>query len=33
MRTLYLELNMGAAGDIINAALFELLSKDEKDKY
>lgn len=33
MRTLYLELNMGAAGDIINASLFELLSKDEKEKY
>lgn len=33
MKTLYFELNMGAAGDIINASLFELLKEEDKKKY
>ncbi len=31
MRTLYLELNMGAAGDMLTAALLELLPKDRQE--
>ena len=31
MRTLYLELNMGAAGDMLSAALLELLPKDRQE--
>ena len=30
MKTLYLDLPMGAAGDMLSAALYELLSDDEK---
>lgn len=33
MKTLYLELAMGAAGDMLNAALYELLDNDRKEKY
>lgn len=33
MRTLYLELNMGAAGDMLSAALFELLTDEQKHAY
>lgn len=32
-KILYLQCNMGAAGDMINAALFELLSDEDKEKY
>lgn len=33
MKTLYLELNMGAAGDMLNAALYELLDDPGKASY
>lgn len=33
MKTLFLELNMGAAGDMLSAALFELLSDDKKQAF
>ena len=33
MKTLYLECNMGAAGDMLNAALYELLSEEQKKQY
>ena len=32
MKTLYLDLPMGAAGDMLSAALYELLSDEEKIK-
>lgn len=32
-RTLYLECNMGAAGDMLTAALYELLSEEEKKDF
>lgn len=32
MRTLYLELNMGAAGDMLSAALLELLPKEKQEE-
>ena len=33
MRTLYLECNMGASGDMLMGALYELLSDSEKDIF
>lgn len=33
MKTLYLECNMGAAGDMLMAALYELLSKEQKKTF
>lgn len=33
MKTLYLDLGMGAAGDMLTAALFELLPEDEKPGF
>ena len=33
MRVLYLDLGMGAAGDMLSAALFELLSRKEQEDY
>lgn len=33
MKTLYIECNMGCAGDMLSAALFELLEKPEQDAY
>lgn len=33
MKTLYLDLPMGAAGDMLSAALYELLSDDEKKAF
>ena len=33
MKTLYLDLPMGAAGDMLSAALYELLSDDEKNAF
>ena len=33
MKTLYLECRMGAAGDMLNAALFELLNDDQQAEY
>ena len=33
MKTLYLDLPMGAAGDMLSAALYELLSEDEKKVF
>ena len=33
MRTLYLDCGMGAAGDMLTAALYELLSEEEKQKF
>ena len=34
MKTIYLDLSMGAAGDMLNAALYELLgNNEEKEKY
>ena len=33
MKTLYLDLPMGAAGDMLSAALYELLSDDEKKSF
>lgn len=33
MKILYLNLNMGAAGDMLNAALYELLSENKKAEY
>lgn len=32
MKTLYLQCNMGAAGDMLSAALFDLLDREEKEK-
>ena len=33
LKTLYLECNMGAAGDMLMAALYELLSKEEQEQF
>ena len=33
MKTLYIECNMGAAGDMLTAALLELLPKEEQDAF
>ena len=33
MRTLYIECNMGLAGDMLNAALYELLPEEKKQEY
>lgn len=33
MRTLYLDLGMGIAGDMFSAALFDLLDEDQKQEY
>ena len=33
MRTLYIECNMGAAGDMLMAALYELLEDQEKKSF
>ena len=33
MKTIYLDLPMGAAGDMLSAALFELLDEDEKKSF
>ena len=33
MKTLYLECNMGAAGDMLMAALYELMSESEKQDF
>ena len=33
MKTLYLECNKGAAGDMLMAALYELLSKEEQEQF
>ena len=33
MKTLYLECNMGAAGDMLMAALYELLPQAQKDVF
>ena len=33
MKTLYLDLGMGAAGDMISAALYELLDDENKKTY
>ena len=33
MKTLYLECNMGAAGDMLMAALYELLPQTQKDAF
>ena len=33
MKTLYLDLPMGAAGDMLSAALFELLNEEEKTAF
>ena len=33
MKTLYLDLPMGAAGDMLSAALFELLNEEEKKSF
>ena len=33
MKTLYLECNMGAAGDMLTAALYELLDEQQKADF
>ncbi len=33
MKTLYIECNMGAAGDMLMAALYELLSDEQKQQF
>ena len=33
MKTIYLDLGMGAAGDMLSAAIYELLSDDEKKTF
>ncbi|HBL41249.1 MAG TPA: TIGR00299 family protein, partial [Ruminococcaceae bacterium] len=33
MRTLYFDCNMGAAGDMLSAALFELLEESDKNLF
>ena len=33
MKTLYIECNMGAAGDMLMAALYELLSDEQKRRF
>ena len=33
MKTLYLECRMGAAGDMLMAALYELLSEEQKKAF
>ena len=33
MRTLYLDCGMGAAGDMLTAALYELLNEEEKQDF
>ena len=33
MKTLYLECGMGAAGDMLMAALYELLSEEQKKAF
>ena len=33
MKTLYLDLSMGAAGDMLTAALYELLDEDSKKSF
>ena len=33
MKTLYLECNMGAAGDMLMAALYELMAESEKHDF
>nr|MCR5672233.1 LarC family nickel insertion protein [Lachnospiraceae bacterium] len=33
MKILYLDLGMGAAGDMLSAALYELLDENEKKEY
>ena len=33
MKTIYLDLQMGAAGDMLSAALFELLDEKQKTEF
>nr|MCR5641420.1 LarC family nickel insertion protein [Lachnospiraceae bacterium] len=33
MKTLYIDCGMGAAGDMLSAALYELLSEEEKEQF
>ena len=33
MKTLYIECKMGAAGDMLMSALFELLNQDQKEAF
>ena len=33
MKTLYLDLPMGAAGDMLSAALYELLNEEERKSF
>ena len=33
MRTLYIECNMGAAGDMLMSALYELMDEEQKEEF